>query len=154
MTPGRVFPGPGWAWNVRYSSSSGSAAAAISASIAGRVFHELMKKEITEGPAGRGEEGARQNLNEHGGEFHPRSPSAPRVGVDFLRGIFCPFPSFFGPSPWAGLQPPRAGGAAHPPGPAGSDCAEYAAICVEHRRALADPRWQILSSLLNNSSPH
>lgn len=147
MTPGRVFPGPGWAWNVRYSSSSGSAAAAISASIAGRVFHELMKKEITEGPAGRGEEGARQNLNEHGGEFHPRSPSAPRVGVDFLGGDFLSFsPRFSVPHPGRGCSLPGQGvPPTHPARPA--------LIVPNMRRFVSSTggRWRILAG---RSCPH
>lgn len=71
-----------------------------------------------DGPAGLGEKHARQNFNEHGGEFQPPLPPMACWGGGVGGQIFYPFPPlFFSSIPMGVCGPasPGQGGAGHPP---------------------------------------
>lgn len=98
-------------------------------------------------PMGLGEKHAQQNFNERGGEFQP--PWFCWGGHFFF--LFSPF---FSPASLWGARsslprPPTGQGCAC----TSTNCTDHPAICGVHR-ALVDLLWQILYSLLNNSSLH
>lgn len=120
--------------------------ATISTSITGTVFYELMQKKITESSGGRG--GASPAQSERA--RWRISPSALDGGEFFLSFSPCFWSLTLG---WRCSLPGQGVPPTHPAGPAPT-VPKIRRFVSSTGRALADPRWQILSSLLNNSSPH